>query len=83
MMENTEITKPVYDFVELTKVFQNWASEKYEKRFICTVEDANDGSGDQFLIFPDDALAEIGWNIGDNIKIELSEEKHLILTKIV
>ena len=71
-----------YDFDELTKVFHNWASPKNEKRFICTVETANDGSGDQILIFPEGALEEMGWNLGETINFELSEEKNLILTKI-
>jgi hypothetical protein len=33
-----------------------------------TLEEADDGSGDLVLPFPQDMLDEVGWNPGDNLK---------------
>lgn len=79
MMKNNNQT---YEFEELTKVFHNWASKSEYQSFTCTVKDAEDGTDDQFLIFPEGSLEFIGWKVGDTINFDFSDEKHLILTKI-
>lgn len=77
-MENS---KPVYDFDELTKVMRKWASGTNEKRYVCTFEEANDGSGDGILNFPDEMCSELGWEVGDTIEIDVDENNHIFLTK--
>lgn len=78
MMEND---KPTYDFEELTKVMRTWASGTYEKRYTCTFENANDGSGDGILNFPDGMCDDLGWTVGDVIEIEVDENNHIFMTK--
>ena len=48
----------------------------------CTIEDANDGTGDGILTFPDGMCEKLGWKEGDTLNIEVSDDKTLILTKI-
>jgi hypothetical protein len=43
-------------------------SEQNCKTWTATLEEADDGSGDLVLLFPQDMLDEVGWNTGDNLK---------------
>jgi len=38
------------------------------KRYIITLEEADDGSGDLVLPLSDEFMAEVGWAIGDTIE---------------
>jgi hypothetical protein len=39
-----------------------------KKTWTVSLEEADDGSGDLVLPFPQDMLDEVGWMLGDNLK---------------
>ena len=43
-------------------------TEQNNKTWTVSLEEADDGSGDLVLPFPQDMLDEVGWNPGDNLK---------------
>jgi hypothetical protein len=47
--------------------------QNYEKSWICDVEDANDGSGDAILTFPEELTMLYGWKEGTVLNMELEE----------
>lgn len=48
-----------------------------------SVQDAQDGSGDTMLEFPDELINLLGWQIGDVLDVQWSADKlSLILNKI-
>lgn len=51
------------------------------KSFITTIIDAEDGSGDGILQFPDDFLEESGWKEGDRLSMRV-EDTALIIENI-
>lgn len=51
------------------------------KRYLLTVEDAGDGSGDGIITFPDELIEQLGWY--ENMPIKLTVENNtLIVTKL-
>lgn len=55
------------------------------KRYYSTIEEANDGSGDGILTFPDELLQEKGWKEGTvlNLKVEETPTGNvLIITEV-
>lgn len=52
-----------------------------DNKWMVTLIDPADGSGDAILPFPDDLLSALGWEEGDELSIAL-EEKKIILRKI-
>lgn len=51
------------------------------KSFTTTIIDAEDGSGDGILQFPDDFLEESGWKEGDRLSMRV-EDTALIIENI-
>ena len=51
------------------------------KRYLLTVEDAGDGSGDGIITFPDELIEQLGWYENMPIKMEVSGDT-LIITKL-
>jgi hypothetical protein len=59
--------------------------ENYEKSWICDVVDAEDGSGDAILTFPDELLKLKGWKEGTVLNMEVEEQPTgniLIITEV-
>ena len=46
------------------------------------VKEAEDGSGDAILEFPEEMIRELNWKEGDTLKISLEEDGTIILRKI-
>jgi bifunctional DNA-binding transcriptional regulator/antitoxin component of YhaV-PrlF toxin-antitoxin module len=44
-----------------------------------TIEDAEDGSGDGILTFPDGMCESLGWAEGDELSFEVDEGKSVII----
>jgi hypothetical protein len=44
-----------------------------EKTWIADIIEADDGSGDSILQFPDDLIAETGWKEGTVLNLEVRE----------
>jgi hypothetical protein len=44
-----------------------------QKTWIGDIIEANDGTGDAILQFPDDFIAEVGWKEGTELNLELRE----------
>jgi len=51
------------------------------KRYIIDVQEANDGSGDAILEFPEEFIAETGWKEGTvlNLKVEETPTGNIIV----
>lgn len=70
-----------YEFDELDQavrkmaVMSQWENdlENYEKTWTCKVEDAEDGSGDAILTFPDELIMLKGWKEGTVLHMEVEE----------
>jgi hypothetical protein len=59
--------------------------ENYGKSWICDVEDANDGTGDAILTFPDELIMLKGWKEGPVLNMEVEERPTgnvLIITEV-
>ena len=69
-------------FQELTQIINNWVNPKQEYYGFATIEDAEDGSGDGILTFPEGLCEKVGWNPGDSLNIESSNDGTLVITKI-
>ena len=48
-----------------------------------TFIDSNDGSGDLILPLPDDMLKSLNWEIGDNLSIEVLDNREVVISKVV
>lgn len=48
-----------------------------------TFIDSNDGSGDLILPLPDDMLKSLNWEIGDNLSIEVPDNREVVISKVV
>jgi hypothetical protein len=70
-----------YEFEELDQAIRRMAVmsqhendlENYESNWICDVADADDGSGDAILTFPDELVMLKGWKEGTVLNIEVEE----------
>jgi hypothetical protein len=51
------------------------------KRYIIDLQEANDGTGDAILQFPDELLAETGWKEGTvlNMRVEETPRGNVII----
>lgn len=59
--------------------------ENYGNSWICDVEDANDGTGDAILTFPDELVMLKGWKEGTLLNMEVEERPTgnvLIITEV-
>lgn len=48
-------------------------------RVVC--QDPGDGSGDVIVELPSELLAELGWTLGDELKVERSKEEISLMLK--
>jgi hypothetical protein len=67
--------------VELSKVVHNWVNPKPEILGTATIQDAQDGSGDGILTFPEGFTETVGWKVGDTLDLVVSDTGNLIITK--
>jgi hypothetical protein len=66
---------------ELSKVVHQWVNTKPEITFMAKIEDANDGSGDGILTFPEGFCKTVGWKEGDTLNLCVSVAGNLIISK--
>lgn len=76
-----ELVRKQQPWEELTTVVHEWVNPKKKKYGFCTIEDAEDGSGDGILTFPPELIQETGWKEGDTLNLEVSEAGTLIISK--
>lgn len=66
---------------QLTEIVHEWVNPTEKTFGPFTIEDANDGSGDGILTFPENFCQHYGWKEGDTLNLEVSESGTLIVTK--
>lgn len=78
---------------ELDQVIRKWAvmsqfehdQEKYDNlknnTWICDVEEAEDGSGDAILTFPDEMVLLMGWKSGTILDID-TQDGNLVIKEV-
>jgi hypothetical protein len=82
-----------YDFTELDQAIRRMVVERqfqedlenYGNSWICDVDDANDGTGDAILTFPDELIMLKGWKEGTVLNMEVEERPSgnvLIITEV-
>lgn len=76
-----KLVKKTYSFDALNDVMNTWTKPITKNYGKFTIEDADDGSGDGILTFPEGLCEEIGWKEGDTLNLQVSEENTLIITK--
>lgn len=77
-----ELVKKRQPWQDLTDVIHKWVNPTEENFGPFKIEDAGDGTGDSILTFPENFCKFYGWEEGDTLKLEVSEEKSLIITNI-
>ena len=50
-------------------------------KWLLTMEDAGDGSGDGVLILPDPVIESLGWVEGDELNIEVLDDGRIEIRK--
>lgn len=70
-------------YEDLSKVVHQWVNPKEEFIGYGYIEDANDGSGDGILTFPEGMCEKIGWNVGDTLNLEVSDDGSIIISKLL
>lgn len=76
-----KLVKKPYKFDDLNAVMHKWTKPAVKTYGPLIIEDANDGTGDGILTFPEGFCEEYGWKEGDTLNFEVSKEKTLIITK--
>jgi hypothetical protein len=82
-----------YEFSELDQAIRRMVVERqfqedlenYGNSWICDVDDANDGTGDAILTFPDELVMLKGWKEGTVLNMEVEERPSgnvLIITEV-
>lgn len=79
-MEETFVKKQE-SWRELTQIVHNWVNPKPKIYTGITIDDAEDGSGDGVLTFPEGMCEELGWKEGDTIIFTTSELGHITVSK--
>ena len=67
---------------QLTEVVNSWVNPKTKYYGPMYIEDANDGSGDGILTFPPEMIEDLGWEAGDTLNLEVTEEGTISVTKV-
>ena len=67
---------------ELTQVVHQWVNPSKKIYVDCVIKDANDGSGDGILTFPEGLCDDLGWKEGDTLNLELFDGEKLRITKL-
>lgn len=80
-LEDIFLKKPAWH-EELSKVVHQWVNPPNEIVGYATIEDANDGSGDAILNFPEGFCESLGWKEGDTLDLCMSGTKSIIISKI-
>jgi hypothetical protein len=76
-----ELVRKRQPWRELTDIIHQWVNPESKTYGPLYIEDAGDGSGDGILTFPPELIEETGWKEGDTLKLELSTNGTLIITK--
>jgi hypothetical protein len=74
MSQNAAITE-LDQAIRRMIVERQWQEdlENYGGTWLCNVEDANDGSGDAILTFPDELVMLKGWKEGTVLNMEVEQ----------
>lgn len=80
-LEDNFLKKPAWH-TELTQVVNNWVNPPKEIVGYATIEDANDGSGDAILTFPEGFCEKNGWKEGDTLNLEVNDAGSIVISKI-
>lgn len=68
-------------YEDLSKVVHQWVNPKEKISGYCYIEDANDGSDDAILTFPEGLCETVGWKVGDTLNLHISGTGSLIISK--
>ena len=79
--QNTEQKSTKIDWEPLSEVTKQWAVmsqwstdlDNYQNSWICDVEEANDGTGDAIVTFPDELIMLKGWKEGTKLNMEVEQ----------
>jgi hypothetical protein len=77
-----ELVKKRESWQQLTEIINSWVNPKPKTYGPLSIEDTNDGTGDGILTFPPEMIEELGWEAGDTLKFESTEEGTIVLTKV-
>lgn len=66
----------------LSKIVREWVNPSTKSYGFGIIEDAEDGSGDGILTFPEGMCDDLGWKEGDRLKIEVLDDKSFSLRKL-
>lgn len=76
-----ELVKKEQPWQQLTVIINEWVNPTEKTFGEFTIEDAEDGSGDGILTFPEKFCEYYGWKEGDTVNMEVSEQGTLIISK--
>jgi hypothetical protein len=76
-----ELVKKRQPWQDLNDVMHEWINPIRKKFGPFVIRDAGDGTGDAILHFPDDFCKFYGWEEGDTLNLEISEDKTLFISK--
>jgi len=68
---------------QLNEIIHNWIQPQDIFSGYVEIVDADDGSGDGFLTFPEGLCEKLNWNEGDKLHFSFDEEKKQIIVKKV
>lgn len=79
--QNTEQKSTKIDWEPVSQATKRWAImsqwendlENYGKTWSASIEEANDGTGDAILTFPDELLMLKGWSEGTVLNMEVEQ----------
>lgn len=75
------VEQNVQAWQQLTEIVNEWVNPKSFLSGYCYIEDANDGSGDGILTFPEGMCEKVGWKEGDTLNLEVIDGNKLVITK--
>ena len=79
--QNTEQKSTKIDWEPVSQATKRWAImsqwstdlDNYQNSWICDVEEANDGTGDAIVTFPDELIMLKGWKDGTKLNMEVEQ----------
>ena len=78
----TETNQNVPAWQELTQIINNWINPQEEYWGTGVIEDANDGSGDGILTFPEGMCEKLGWKEGDTLFISVQDDNSFVISNL-
>ena len=67
--------EPLFEVTKQWAVMSQWSTDldNYQNSWICDVEEANDGTGDAIVTFPDELIMLKGWKEGTKLNMEVEQ----------